>query len=145
MSQLLLIRHCESSGQAPDAPLTEAGYEQAIELARLLAEEPIELILSSPFRRALFAERRRRSPPTRAHTLSRSNSMLGIGHSSWLPAQRPSLGVMFNPYGEPLTGKKIQYDRGHLSTRTAISLTVRTLFSGRLDDGNKLVGVSVGR
>jgi len=29
---------------------------------------------------------------------------LGIGHSSWLLAQRPSMGVMLNPYGEPVTG-----------------------------------------
>ena len=30
--------------------------------------------------------------------------MTGTGHSSCLPAQRPSLGVMLNPYAEPVTG-----------------------------------------
>ncbi len=29
MKRLLLIRHCESTGQAPDAPLSERGHEQA--------------------------------------------------------------------------------------------------------------------
>ncbi len=24
-----------------------------------------------------------------------------IGHSSWVPAQHPSMGVMVNPYGSP--------------------------------------------
>ena len=29
----------------------------------------------------------------------------GIGHSSWVLAQRPSLGIILNPYGEPETGR----------------------------------------
>jgi len=28
----------------------------------------------------------------------------GIGHSSWVLAQRPGMGVMLNPYRGPVTG-----------------------------------------
>jgi 2,3-bisphosphoglycerate-dependent phosphoglycerate mutase len=52
MQRLILIRHCESSGQAPDAPLTEAGAAAALALAdRLTALDP-DAIYSSPYRRA---------------------------------------------------------------------------------------------
>jgi broad specificity phosphatase PhoE len=37
MSRLLLVRHCESSGPQPDAPLTERGLDQAVRLATFLA------------------------------------------------------------------------------------------------------------
>ncbi len=30
--------------------------------------------------------------------------MGGIGHSSWVLAQRPSMSVMLSPYAEPVTG-----------------------------------------
>jgi 2,3-bisphosphoglycerate-dependent phosphoglycerate mutase len=62
MARLILIRHCESSGQAPDAPLTEAGKRAAVALAdRLEALRP-DAVYSSPYRRARttvqpFAER----------------------------------------------------------------------------------------
>lgn len=52
MSEVLLVRHCESSGQAPDAPLSERGYAQAEALARELAPLPIDRVISSPYRRA---------------------------------------------------------------------------------------------
>ena len=35
---------------------------------------------------------------------SRDSFLRGIGHSSWVLAQRPGMGVMLNPYGEPVTG-----------------------------------------
>jgi 2,3-bisphosphoglycerate-dependent phosphoglycerate mutase len=62
MARLILIRHCESSGQAPDAPLTEAGGRAAEVLAdRLEALRP-DAVYSSPYLRARttvqpFAER----------------------------------------------------------------------------------------
>ena len=61
--ELLLVRHSEATGQEPEAPLTSEGYEQAEALAVLLRQEPIDRIVSSPFRRARetiapFAERR---------------------------------------------------------------------------------------
>jgi 2,3-bisphosphoglycerate-dependent phosphoglycerate mutase len=62
MPQLLLVRHCESSGQAPDAPLTEAGKRAADALAERLAELAPDAVYSSPYVRARmsvapFAER----------------------------------------------------------------------------------------
>lgn len=52
MRRLLLVRHCESSGQVPDAPLTARGFEQAETLADFLATHPIDRVVSSPYRRA---------------------------------------------------------------------------------------------
>jgi 2,3-bisphosphoglycerate-dependent phosphoglycerate mutase len=53
MSQVLyLVRHCQATGQEPDAPLTETGKQQAIALADWLGAVPIERIISSPFVRA---------------------------------------------------------------------------------------------
>ena len=52
MARLILIRHCESSGQAPEAPLTDAGARAAEVLAeRLIALAP-DAVYSSPYRRA---------------------------------------------------------------------------------------------
>ncbi len=47
-----LVRHCQTSGQEPDAPLTEQGHRQAVLLAQTLADEPLERIVSSPYLRA---------------------------------------------------------------------------------------------
>ena len=52
MPRALLIRHCESTGPAPDAPLTPQGRIQAVALAGRLAMHPIDHIVSSPYRRA---------------------------------------------------------------------------------------------
>lgn len=39
MSQMFyLVRHCQATGQEPDAPLTETGQQQAIALADWLGE-----------------------------------------------------------------------------------------------------------
>lgn len=53
MSTIYLIRHCETTGQAPDAPLTLRGEEQARRLCTQLFELPITHLISSPYRRAL--------------------------------------------------------------------------------------------
>jgi 2,3-bisphosphoglycerate-dependent phosphoglycerate mutase len=58
----LLIRHCESSGQAPEAPLTATGVAQAMALADSLAGRGVDHVVSSPYARARgtiqpFAER----------------------------------------------------------------------------------------
>src|SRR4051812_46465684 len=50
---LLLVRHCQSSGQAPDAPLTPLGQQQADQLADLLQARGIARIVSSPYTRAV--------------------------------------------------------------------------------------------
>lgn len=53
MSQVLyLVRHCQATGQEPDAPLTETGKQQAIALADCLGAVPIGRIISSSFVRA---------------------------------------------------------------------------------------------
>src|SRR5262249_22123209 len=52
MSRMLLVRHCESSGPWPEAPLTERGRAQAVRLADFLTEYPIDAVVSSPYRRA---------------------------------------------------------------------------------------------
>jgi 2,3-bisphosphoglycerate-dependent phosphoglycerate mutase len=52
MARLILIRHCESSGQAPDAPLTEAGARAAEALADRLAVLAPDAVYSSPYLRA---------------------------------------------------------------------------------------------
>ncbi len=49
---LLLIRHCQASGQAPEAPLTARGWEQAQKLALFLAALPVDQIVSSTYVRA---------------------------------------------------------------------------------------------
>jgi 2,3-bisphosphoglycerate-dependent phosphoglycerate mutase len=47
-----LVRHCQASGQAPDAPLTDLGHEQAVQLAETLVGLNIQRIVSSPYARA---------------------------------------------------------------------------------------------
>ncbi|WP_214893190.1 histidine phosphatase family protein [Exiguobacterium sp. H66] len=53
MKKIYLIRHCEASGQEPDAPLTENGHRQAKELVSFFESRSVDRILSSPFRRAI--------------------------------------------------------------------------------------------
>lgn len=50
---IYLIRHCQSTGQAPDAELTEEGRKQAQELAEFLGERQVVHFISSPFTRAI--------------------------------------------------------------------------------------------
>ena len=49
---LYLVRHCQSSGQEQDAPLTALGHEQAGRLAAWLLPRGIARIVSSPYLRA---------------------------------------------------------------------------------------------
>lgn len=49
---LYLVRHCESSGQAGDSPLTQAGFAQAEALASFLSGLGVELFVSSTYTRA---------------------------------------------------------------------------------------------
>ncbi|WP_223068425.1 histidine phosphatase family protein [Paenibacillus caui] len=53
MKNIFLIRHCKAEGQDPSAKLTLEGEGQAQELASFLKNEGIELIITSPFRRAI--------------------------------------------------------------------------------------------
>ena len=49
---LYIVRHCQATGQEPDALLTSEGFIQSVALADLLAKAAIERIVSSPFARA---------------------------------------------------------------------------------------------
>ncbi|WP_033542398.1 histidine phosphatase family protein [Planococcus sp. CAU13] len=50
---LYLIRHCQATGQAPDAELTAEGMKQAEALTVFFKELDISHIISSPFTRAI--------------------------------------------------------------------------------------------
>src|SRR5688500_15400614 len=50
--ELYLVRHCQATGQAPDAPLTLVGEAQAQRLADALDRRGIRRIVASPFVRA---------------------------------------------------------------------------------------------
>lgn len=52
MNRLLLIRHCHSTAQHPEAPLSEAGARAAEVLAERLAALAPDAIYSSPYLRA---------------------------------------------------------------------------------------------
>ncbi|MEK5428740.1 histidine phosphatase family protein [Cytobacillus sp. FSL R7-0680] len=52
MKEIYIVRHCQATGQAPDAELTTTGQQQAEELKAFLQDMPIDRILSSPFLRA---------------------------------------------------------------------------------------------
>ena len=49
---LYLVRHCQSSGQAPDAPLTALGHQQAERLGEWLFPLGVARIVSSSYLRA---------------------------------------------------------------------------------------------
>ena len=53
LTKFILIRHCAAQGQAPEAALTEAGFEQAQQLADFLENYSLDRIISSPFTRAI--------------------------------------------------------------------------------------------
>jgi len=52
VGDLLLVRHCTSSGQAADAPLTDEGLRDAEALAGELRAFPVDHAVSSPYLRA---------------------------------------------------------------------------------------------
>jgi 2,3-bisphosphoglycerate-dependent phosphoglycerate mutase len=52
VARLILIRHCQSAGQEPEAPLTEAGALAAVRLAERLALLAPDAVYSSPYLRA---------------------------------------------------------------------------------------------
>lgn len=52
MKHVYWVRHCKATGQPPECPLTDLGWEQAKDLAGFLADRGIVRIVSSPFVRA---------------------------------------------------------------------------------------------
>jgi 2,3-bisphosphoglycerate-dependent phosphoglycerate mutase len=53
MKTIYLVRHASAAGQPVDAPLTEQGRKQAIALVTFFKQKEIDIIYSSPFKRAL--------------------------------------------------------------------------------------------
>ena len=51
--KVYIVRHCEATGQPPESPLTETGFEQAKILTEFLSDKKIDRIISSPFLRAI--------------------------------------------------------------------------------------------
>ena len=49
---LILVRHCQATGQEPEAVLTDAGAEQAETLAKFLSDYPVDFIATSQFTRS---------------------------------------------------------------------------------------------
>ena len=52
LPNLILVRHCEATGQRPYAPLTNAGVQQSQTLAEFLSDYPIDHITTSQYLRA---------------------------------------------------------------------------------------------
>ncbi|MEH7883037.1 histidine phosphatase family protein [Bacillus sp. JJ1609] len=53
MKTVYLVRHASAEGQPIDAPLTEQGRRQALALVEFFKQKEIDLIFSSPFKRAI--------------------------------------------------------------------------------------------
>ena len=53
MKHIYLVRHCKAAGQEADAPLTDQGREDSARLARFFQDKQIEVIISSPYTRAV--------------------------------------------------------------------------------------------
>ena len=51
-ARLLLVRHCEATGQEPGAPLTPRGVRESWALADFLAAYPVDAIVTSAYLRA---------------------------------------------------------------------------------------------
>ncbi|MDJ0568823.1 MAG: histidine phosphatase family protein [Pleurocapsa sp. MO_192.B19] len=51
--EFYILRHCQATGQAADAQLTETGKQQAIDLINGLSDINLKRIISSPYTRAI--------------------------------------------------------------------------------------------
>jgi 2,3-bisphosphoglycerate-dependent phosphoglycerate mutase len=93
MEQLYLVRHCEAAGQAPDAPLTDAGRLQADALAAALPPQCVDQIICSPYERAVqsitpFAHRN--GLPIRIDERLRERSLGSPDSADWRQALEAS-------------------------------------------------------
>ncbi|MEI5908713.1 histidine phosphatase family protein [Bacillus spongiae] len=62
VKKIYLVRHCQAKGQSPNASLTPLGFEQSKELSGFLLQKEVDMIISSPYLRAVdsikpFAEK----------------------------------------------------------------------------------------
>jgi 2,3-bisphosphoglycerate-dependent phosphoglycerate mutase len=98
-----LVRHCQSSGQAPDAPLTDLGHQQADRLADFLADLGIRRVVSSTYLRARqtiepLAQRRGLSVETDARLIERTLA------NAWLPDWQERIRASFDDLELALPG-----------------------------------------
>ena len=85
--RLILLRHAAALGQAPEADLSDAGYQQAEKLAEHLGQHPIDTVFSSPYKRAVetiapFAQQ----ADLKIHTLDnlRERTLSATPREDWL-------------------------------------------------------------
>lgn len=93
MSTFYLIRHCSATGQEPDAPLTEAGEQQARDLAHFFRDTPIDRIISSDYTRAITSVTRlakSRSLPIEQDPNLRERILAREPRKDWLELLRHS-------------------------------------------------------
>jgi [ribosomal protein S5]-alanine N-acetyltransferase len=50
---IYLVRHCETTGQKPDAPLTDQGALDAVKLGEFFKSRSIQRVITSPYKRAV--------------------------------------------------------------------------------------------
>jgi 2,3-bisphosphoglycerate-dependent phosphoglycerate mutase len=92
-AQILLIRHCLSSGQAPEAPLSPAGAEAAERLADRLDALGVDAAYSSPFARAVATIEpyaRRQNLPITIESRLAERRLAPTPLDDWLEAMRQS-------------------------------------------------------
>lgn len=83
---MYLIRHCRAEGQAPEAPLTDAGRRQAEALAELLYVRNISAIVASPYVRAVQSIEplaRRLALPVRTDERLKERVLSGVDRPDW--------------------------------------------------------------
>lgn len=51
--RIYLVRHCQATGQEPQATLTDEGLRQSYQLAEFFHNKQIDYIVSSPYQRAI--------------------------------------------------------------------------------------------
>lgn len=52
LKTLYLVRHCQATGQEPEALLTSEGQAQAVQLVNFFKDKAIDIVYSSPYQRA---------------------------------------------------------------------------------------------
>ncbi|GAB4454898.1 MAG: histidine phosphatase family protein [Armatimonadaceae bacterium] len=111
MKTVYLVRHCQTTGQAPDAPLTEKGFADAVILADFLANLGIERIVSSPYTRAVqsiepFAKRTGITLETDARVQERTLTTEPI--SDWMTMIRAAFNDIDLRYPGGETGREVR-------------------------------------
>ena len=133
---IYLVRHCQATGQAADAPLTSEGIVQAEALAEFLSEAQIGQIVSSPFLRALSSIQplsNRLKLEIRLDERLIEAALSTIDYSDWLHKLR-----------ETFSDFELSFEGGE-SSRAASERAIAALNDALLLDTDPLVVVTHGR